>query len=281
MKSSGPSRTAMRVALRRAAHQLLDEPKVLDDPLAIRIIGDAVGEIRAGTARHQSRVGRHFRAFLVARSRYAEDQLAASVARGVDQYVVLGAGLDTSAFRGMAAGVRLFEVDHPNTQAWKIKALEAASIAIPPALSFVPVNFERQELATELRVAGFQLNRAAFFSWLGVVPYLTKEAAAQTFGFIGSLPSGSGVVFDYAISPSALGLKERLALAALSARVAMAGEPFRLYFAPEELEKFLRGLGFRRIDQLGSQEINAKYFAGRGDGLKVAGSAGRIVGAWV
>lgn len=271
----------MRVALRRAAHQLLDEPKVLDDPLAIRIIGDAVGEIRAGTARHQSRVGRHFRAFLVARSRYAEDQLAASVARGVDQYVVLGAGLDTSAFRGMAAGVRLFEVDHPNTQAWKIKALEAASIAIPPALSFVPVNFERQELATELRVAGFQLNRAAFFSWLGVVPYLTKEAAAQTFGFIGSLPSGSGVVFDYAISPSALGLKERLALAALSARVAMAGEPFRLYFAPEELEKFLRGLGFRRIDQLGSQEINAKYFAGRGDGLKVAGSAGRIVGAWV
>ena len=270
------------MALRRAAHQVFDEPKVLDDPLALRIVGGAAGEVRAGKARHQSPRGKHFRAFLVARSRYAEDQLAASVGRGVDQYVVLGAGLDTSAYRGVAAsGIRVFEVDHPNTQAWKIKCLEVAGIAVPSSVCFVTVDFERQNLGTQLKEAGLRADRATFFSWLGVVPYLTRDAAGQTFGFIGSFPEGSGVAFDYAVSPASLRLVERMALAALSARVAMAGEPFRLFFRPEELDGFLKELGFRRVEQLGSQKINETYFAARSDGLEVAGAAGRIVSAWV
>jgi methyltransferase (TIGR00027 family) len=260
---------------------MLDKPKVLDDPLAVRIVGGAASQIQADIARYQSRIGKHLRAFLVARSRYAEDQLAAGAADGVEQYVVLGAGLDTSAYRGIAAaGMRVFEVDHPNTQAWKQESLQAAGIEAPASLRFVPVDFERQNLAAELAAAGFRADQRAFVSWLGVVPYLTREAAAHTFGYLGNFPAGSGVVFDYAVSPDSLGILERMALGRLAARVARAGEPFRLFFRPEELDASLKGLGFRRVEQLASKEINARYFAGRKDGLQVAGSAGRIVGAW-
>jgi methyltransferase (TIGR00027 family) len=276
-----PSRTALRVALRRATHQLLDSPKLLDDPLAVRIVGDAAVEIHAQPEKHLTRMARHFRAFLVARSRYAEDLLAISAARGVTQYVVLGAGLDTSAYRGVALnGLHVFEVDHPNTQSWKIASLQATGIIIPTSLRYVPVDFECQELAAELAAAGFRADRPAFVSWLGVVPYLTKEAAAHTFAYLGKLPEGSAVVFDYAVPRPSLGFVERLALDALSRRVASAGEPFRLFFTPEELEEFLKSQGFRRIEQLASTKINERYFSGRNDGLRVAGSAGRIVSAW-
>jgi methyltransferase (TIGR00027 family) len=282
MRESVPSRTAFRVALRRAAHQVLDSPKVLDDPLALRIIGDAAGEIQTDPASHQTRFAKSFRAFMVARSRYAEDQLAASLARGVTQYVILGAGLDTSAYRGVVlnGGLKVFEVDHPNTQQWKIRCLDAAAIPVPVSVKFVSVDFERQDLAAELLAAGFRTDQATFVSWLGVVPYLTKEAAAHTFGFLGQFPQGSGVVFDYSVPRTSLGLIERLALDALSRRVARAGEPFRLFFTPDELDAFLKGLGFRHVEQLAAKEINSRYFANRQDGLCVRGSAGRIVSAW-
>src|SRR5262245_21621582 len=122
MKLDQPSATAYRVAMRRAAHQLLDEPKVLDDPVALRIVGPrAEASIRSDPRRFQSRVGRVLRAFLVARSRCAEDALKVAVAAGVRQYVVLGAGLDTFAYRNpyVAQSLRIFEVDHPATQGWK------------------------------------------------------------------------------------------------------------------------------------------------------------------
>lgn len=276
------SRTAFRVALRRAAHQILDSPKVLDDPLAGPIIGEAIAEVRADIARLQSPIAKNLRAFMVARSRYAEDQLAACVARGVHQYLVLGAGLDTSAYRGISVteNLRAFEIDHPHTQAWKKECLQAAAISIPGSVCFVPVDFERQNLEAELEAAGFRPDQPAFVSWLGVVPYLTMGAAARTFAFLGRFPEGSGVAFDYAVSPSSLGFLERMAVRALSRRVARAGEPFRLFFAPTELEEFLRKHGFRRIEQLTGKEINERYFAGRTDNLRVTGSAGRIVSAW-
>lgn len=281
MQESVPSRTALRVALRRAAHQLLDSPKVLDDPLALRILGEGAAEIHAQLPRYQSHIARHFCAFMVARSRYAEDQLTASVARGVDQYVILGAGLDTSAHRGIVpAKVTTFEVDHPNTQAWKFECLQSAQIPLSSSVRFVSVDFERQELGAELAAAGFRLDRPAFVSWLGVVPYLTKDAAARAFSFLGGLPEGSGVVFDYAVPRSSLGFLERLALDELTRRVARAGEPFRLFFKPQELDSFLKGFGYRRVEQLSAKEINERYFAGRADGLRIGGTAGRIVSAW-
>lgn len=282
MREGGPSRTALGVALRRAAHQILDDPKVLDDPWAVPIVGPAVADIRSNTSRHQSRIGRNLRAFMVARSRYAEDQLKQSVARGVQQYLILGAGLDTSAYRSIATSenLRVFEIDHPHTQAWKKDCLQAAGVPTASCVHFVPVDFERQNLRAELQAAGFVEEQPALVSWLGVVPYLTKETASETFSFLGRLPEGSAVVFDYAVAPSSLSLLERMALAALSRRVARAGEPFRLFFAASELEHFLQERGFRRVEQLASNEINQLYFHGRSDGLKVAGSAGRIVSAW-
>jgi methyltransferase (TIGR00027 family) len=282
MREGVPSRTAFRVALRRAAHQVFDSPKVLDDPWAVPIVGASISEIRADAARHQSRLARSFRAFMVARSRYAEDQLAASVARGVRQYLILGAGLDTSGYRGVSASenLRVFEVDHPQTQAWKKERLQAASIPLPANLRFVSVDFERQNLQAELDAAGFVATQPAFISWLGVVPYLTREAASHTFAFLGHFPEGSGVAFDYGVAPSSLPFLDRMAIRTLSRRVARAGEPFRLFFAQAELDEFLKEHGFRRIEQLSSKEINERYFRQRGDGLAVVGSAGRIVGAW-
>jgi len=280
MRESVPSRTALRVALRRAAHQLLDSPKVLDDPLAVRIVGNEAEEIHTNKSRHQTRAARHFRAFMVVRSRYAEDHLGESLARGVSQYLILGAGLDTSAYRSIAArNIQVFEVDHPNTQEWKMERLRTAEIPVPDFVRFVSVDFERQDLPSELHNAGFRCDQPAFVSWLGVVPYLTKEAAAHTFGFLGKLPAGSGVVFDYSVPRSSLGFMERLALDALSRRVARAGEPFRLFFTPEELNTFLTRHGFRWIEQLATDQINSRYFADRRDGLRVMGSAGRLVSA--
>ena len=136
MKENIPSQTALRVALRRAGHQILDaEPRVLDDPLAVPIVGDAINQMRK-----QGRIGRQFRAYMVGRSRFMEDKLAESVAAGAAQYLILGAGLDTSAYRGVAttADIRIFEVDHPATQAWKLERLTTAGINVPANVRHVP-----------------------------------------------------------------------------------------------------------------------------------------------
>src|SRR5215469_11471000 len=163
MQHGKASQTALRVAIRRAAHQLVDRPPVMDDPIAVRLIGDAYPR---DLERASHTVARDFRAYMAARSRYAEDHLAQAVAAGVRQYVVLGAGLDTFAYRNPFAGLRVFEVDHPATQAWKRGLLAAASIAIPATLAFTPVDFEKDTLADRLAMAGFQAHEPAFFSWL-------------------------------------------------------------------------------------------------------------------
>jgi methyltransferase (TIGR00027 family) len=226
------SRTARRVAIRRAAHQLLDHPKVLDDPLALRIIGsEAEAALRSDPKENHS-FSRAFRAFMAARSRYAEDELARAVALGVRQYAVLGAGLDTFAYRNPHLDLRVFELDHPATQSWKREQLQAAGITIPPSLTFVPIDFEQQTLSDSLEQSGFNASAAAFVSWLGVTPYLTREACMTTLSFIAKLPAGSGVVFDFAVDPALLNPGQRQSLDALSTRVARYGEPFQLFFDP-------------------------------------------------
>jgi len=182
---------------------------------------------------------------MAARSRYAEDELTAAMARGATQYVVLGAGLDTYAYRNAHSRLRVFEVDHPATQAWKRKQLDAAGIAIPSSLTFVPTDFEEQSLCSVLQSSGFQAGEISFFSWLGITPYLTAEAAMATLAFIGSLPEGSGVVFDYAVARSSLDSVEQMAIDALASRVARAGEPFRLFLDPRALVRMLRATGSR------------------------------------
>jgi methyltransferase (TIGR00027 family) len=275
------SRTAQRVAIRRAAHQLLDEPKVLDDPLALRIIGSEAAAALRSDPKEDHAFARAFRAFMAARSRYAEDELARAVASSVAQYAILGAGLDTFAYRNPHPGLRVFEIDHPDTQAWKREQLQAAGIPIPPSLTFVPVDFEHQTLADALARSGLDLSAPAFFSWLGVTPYLTREACLTTFSVIAKMPAGSGVVFDFAIDPALLNAGQRQALDALSARVARYGEPFQLFFDPAKLQAELKTLGFHRTEFLQGAQINARYFQNRVDGLQVRGGLGHLMCAWV
>jgi methyltransferase (TIGR00027 family) len=275
------SKTAHRVAVRRAAHQLLDQPKVLDDPLALRIIGsEAAEELKTNPKEHHA-FSRAFRAFMAARSRYAEDELACAIAHGVAQYVVLGAGLDTFAYRNPHPGLRVFEVDHPDTQAWKREQLRTAGIPIPSFLTLVPVDFEKQTLEAGLAHSGFNSNAPAFFSWLGVTPYLTREACMTTLSLIARMPARSGVVFDFAIDRSLLNAGQRQALDALSERVARYGEPFQLFFDPTKLQDELKTLGFHRTEFLQGKQINERYFKDRADGLLVRGGLGHLMAAWV
>jgi methyltransferase (TIGR00027 family) len=290
------SRTAQRAAIRRAAHQLLDEPKVLDDPLALRIIGSEAAAALRSDPKEDHAFARAFRAFMAARSRFAEDELARAVEPGamqdgvtqdgvtqdgVTQYVILGAGLDTFAYRNPYPALRVFEIDHPATQAWKREQLQSAGIPIPPSLTFVPVDFEHQTLADALASSGLNTNAPAFFSWLGVTPYLTREACMTTLSVIARMPAGSGVVFDFAIDPALLNAGQRQALDALSARVARYGEPFQLFFDPAKLQDDLKALGFHRTEFLQGAQINARYFQNRADGLQVRGSLGHLMSAWV
>ena len=216
---------------------------------------------------------------MAVRSRFAEDELAKAVASGTKQYVVLGAGLDTFAYRNPHAGLHVFEVDHPATQQWKRELLQTAGIEVPEGAVFVPVDFERETLSAGLERSGFDLRKPAFFSWLGVVPYLSERAFEDTLNFIAALPKPSGVVFDYGVARSALNWRERLVLDALAARVAAAGEPFRLFFEPEQLAAKLKEMGFNHIEDLGSDEINRRYFSGRTDGLQLKSNLGRLLAA--
>ncbi len=284
MREDAPSKTAQGVALRRAAHQLLDRPRVFEDPLAVAMAGPrAAEEILSAPERWATDESRRLRAFLAARSRYAEERLAEAIGRGVRQYAILGAGLDTYAYRDphACADLRVFEVDHPATQEWKRARLRQAGIPVPDWLTFVPVDFERQALAGELAAAGFRADRPAFFAWLGVLIYLTLESAGATLQFIGGCPPLSGVAFDYAIPASEPNPAQASGRDRLAARVARAGEPFRLFFEAPRLAVMLHQLGFRDLEDLGAAEIDALYFKDRVDGLRLGLGRGRLASAWV
>jgi methyltransferase (TIGR00027 family) len=266
MQTGQPSQTALRVAMRRAAHQLLDQPCVLHDPIAVPLLGS---RFTLDRQREMNPVVSAFRAFMAARSRYAEDRLAESVAAGTMQYVVLGAGLDTFAYRNPFAHLHVFEVDFPATQQWKRELLAEADIGQPGNLRFVPLDFEHCTLAEGLARAEFDFASPAFFGWLGVVPYLTCEAFRSTLETIARMPAGSGLCFDYAVDPETFSPTRRAVFDALAARVAAAGEPFQLFFTAENLEAELRRAGFKRVDHTNSETLNAVYFRDRHDGLRL------------
>jgi methyltransferase (TIGR00027 family) len=279
MQPAIASRTALRVALRRAAHQLHDAPLVFDDPVAVSILGPThTEELHRTPLRPDRPFSTALRAFIVARSRLAEDNLRHAVENGVRQYVLLGAGLDTFAYRNPYPQLRVFEVDHPATQEWKRDLLQRNSIPVPDSITYAPVDFECQSLVEQLCNAGFDSHAPAFFAWLGVVPYLTLQAFRDTVGFVSSQPSRSGLVLDYGQPRAVLPPLEQLAHDSLSARVEQAGEPFQLFFTPAEMAAELSA--FHNLEDLGATGINARYFSGRADGLAVRGSAGRLVSAW-
>lgn len=274
MKDNRPSTTALIVGMCRAAHQISDEPKVFCDPLALRIMG--IENMQTDPEwLERAKLSDGLRAILVARCRYVEDELHAAIKQGVRQYVILGAGIDTFAYRHSYPEdmLHVFEVDHPATQLRKQKFLEKAGISIPRTLTFAPIDFENQTLEQGLKLAGFDSDKISFFSWLGVTLYLSESAINETLKFVASLPTGSRIIFDYTLLPCLMNPDQKKAIDILSERVASADEPFQTFFDPALLKKNLMTMGFRKLEDLSPEEINARYFHGRSDGLKINGPA--------
>lgn len=285
MHDTQASATALLTARARARHQLIDEPKVFDDPVAVRIVGDEeAAALRDAPASSHDIMATVGRAALVARSRVAEDLLHEAVARGVSQYVVLGAGLDTFAYRNPYAvtQLRVFEVDHPATQQWKQQLLRKRHIPVPPSLRFVPVDFVSQPLGPALHGAGVRPDQAAWFSWLGVSMYLSPDDTMATLRTIAAFPRGSGVVFDVLYRPAAWDWPSHLMLQLLSRRYGQMGEPWIGFHDPDELVARLNAMGFRQVRLISRRELNERLFAGRSDGLRIrAERMGGIVVATV
>jgi methyltransferase (TIGR00027 family) len=272
MKENTASSTAMSVAKVRAAHQLIDdEPRILVDPVVLRLIGpEAIEAIRADPSLRSNARFAAFRGHIVLRNRYAEDCLRAAVERGVGQYALLGAGYDTFAYRqpSWAEGLRIFEVDHPVTQTAKRELLASCGVGVPANLNFAPVNFESESLREGLQRAGFDFSRAAFFSCLGVLVYLDKKSVEELFRFGGSMQPGTEIVFTFSQPDASLDARELESRAKVNATVNEMGEPWRSYFEPGRLREMLERSGFSEVSFLSPAEADEKYFRGRTDELR-------------
>jgi methyltransferase (TIGR00027 family) len=262
------SHTARGVAMLRAAHQLLDdEPHLLRDPVVLGLLGpDTESAIRTHRDRLQTPTMRALRSHVVLRSRVAEDRLASSLARGVTQYVVLGAGLDTVAYRQpeWAHALAITEVDHPATQAAKREALRAAGIVTPANVRYADIDFERESLTDGLRRCGVSFEQPTFFSWLGVTMYLTRPAIDAVLKTIASFPARSELVLTFARPPA----PDDVGATAFAEGAARLGEPWISYFTTGTLESLLRERGFSEVWFLSREEAEHRYYTGRRDDLR-------------
>lgn len=265
----------MGTARLRAAHQVLDDdPKVLHDPIAVGLVpGSREAEIRANAESFQTPTLRAIRAVLVMRSRYVEDVLGEVVRSGVCQYVVLGAGVDTFAYRQptWAHILSLFEIDHPATQAWKRTILQEQGIALPRNLRFCPVDFETTSLSDGLNAVGFDFQSPTLFSWLGVTQYLTDAAINSSLSFVSSMPPRSSIVLSLVLPDACLGPEDREVRIAAAEIALSRGEPWLTQIEPTALCRRLTNMGFSQTIDLTPAAANERYFQGRHDGLRVPG----------
>jgi len=265
-----PDDSAVRVALWRALHVLDDAPPhVFEDTVGLELAAPAAGWRQRGD---MSAFTRPFRASIVARARFVEDVVAEQVARGVAQYVILGAGLDTFAQRrpDLGARCRVFEVDEPNTQAWKQRRLVELGRGVAPWLRFVPVDFERGEPWRErLTAAGFDAQRPAVVASTGVSMYLTKDAVAATLRAVASLAAGTTFVMSFMLPIERAEPALRPGIEAAERGARANGTPWLSFFTPEALLALAREAGFADAQHVSADELSARYFAGRGDGLRV------------
>ncbi|MBV8054968.1 MAG: class I SAM-dependent methyltransferase [Deltaproteobacteria bacterium] len=288
MEEGIPSATAIGCAMLRAAHLLWDDaPKILEDTLALRLSGcESEAALRAQLDRMDAEAARNtspdialimrrsVTAVVNMRSRYLEEEVEQAVVRGLSQYVILGAGLDSFAYRrpDLANVLRVFEVDHPATQAWKRSCLSKAGIELPPNLRLVPVDFEKQSLIDSLRMNGYHTDVPGLFSWLGVTPYLTIDAIFSTLRAIAALAPGTEIIFQYTVPKELLDEETQRLPAVVMAFAAARGEPYRTFFQPIELAKELRKIGFVGVSDFGPGEAETRFFTGRKDGLRPPGS---------
>ncbi|HUN56013.1 MAG TPA: class I SAM-dependent methyltransferase [Smithella sp.] len=267
MSDRSASSTALGTLYMRAAHQLLDaRPLILDDPAALTLLGeDAVRQIKESHEHHRTLEARALRAHVVLRSRFTEDRLAGAVGRGIAQYIILGAGFDTFAYRQppWARNLKIFEIDQSATQAQKRARLSAAGMANLPNLRFADIDFERESLHDGLIRHGISMTVPTFFSWLGVTMYIQEEAINTVLRTVAGFPVQSEIVFTFTQPPDLLSGMERNFHSSLSRIVTRAGEPFVSYFMPEAIESKLRDAGFKNIAFLSNEEAEKRYFSGR------------------
>ena len=281
------SLTAIGAARMRAAHLLLDDdPKIFRDDFALRFSGcESEVSLRedtsSGLAEIAAKVGPEVaqrvlqagRAVMIMRSRYTEDALSQAIANGITRYVILGAGLDSFAWRHpqLASRVEVVEVDHPSSQQCKRRRLHELGIDQPPNLKLLPIDFETQTLLGGFRDGGYPLDKPAFFSWLGVTQYLTRETVLDTCKQVATLGSGTEISFMFVVQQSLLAHGDQRSLAMAAAAAAARGEPWLTFFEPDELTWQLHELGLTRVEHFSPEEANIRYFAGRRDGLHVPG----------
>ena len=269
-QDTAPDSTAVRVALWRALHVQIDAPPhVLEDEIGLQLAAPADGwQARpdmdpAGT--------RGFRASIVARARFIEDLVTEQAGRGVSQYVILGAGLDTFAQRRpeIAAGMRVFEVDQPGPQAWKRRRLAELGLGVPDWLRLVPVDFERSEPWWEpLAEAGFGVGQPAVVASTGVSMYLTKEATAATLRQLAALAPGSTLAMTFLLPRELLDDADRAGLQASQQGARASGTPFVSFYRPDEMLAMAREAGFAGVRHIPGSSLAERYFAGRADGLR-------------
>jgi len=260
----GASRTALGVAAQRAAHVANDRPVIVDDPLAAQLAGEFATSFIARVKADPFAVAPRFS--VAVRARWAEDTLAEAYATGVDQYVILGAGLDSYGYRGeLRSKVRVFEVDHPVTQAWKRDRLTAVGVDIPSTVSFVPVDFETDDLDAELERHGFDASRPSVVAWLGVVFYLTTAAISSTLDRIARWAPGTRLLFDYPLPESAWpagdGWDPAIGRSGPAAAAA-SGEPWLTSLTPQAVEELLHAAGFVGVEHLDHRAARDRYLPG-------------------
>ena len=269
-------------AVARALNRDEPGPVIFDDGLALGLAseeGQALAErLRTGLPRWQVLA---FCRWICIRSRFTEDLVERAIGRGVEQYVILGAGLDSFAYRRgeLVDRLRVFEVHHPASQSWKQNRLRDLGIEIPDNLVFAPVDFEYQTLREGLLRAGFKFARTAVFSWIGVTMYLTLDAIEATLGTISECKAGSQVALTYNQPHHVLDDMALQVTSTFGAIAAEMGGPFVSLFVPDEIEGLLRNLGFDDIVHFGAQEARAAWFSEAVD-VAIAG-AQRLIAATV
>lgn len=279
-----PSQTAQFAAAHRAYHLMHDRPAILEDDAAGWLLGPPLSAILHSAPlrwlfwRPLIAKVRPISAFVVVRSRYAEDCLAQAIGSGCRQYVILGAGLDSWALRHTESGVTVFELDQPATQQWKAARISSRLGAAPAHLVLIPIDFEREAIADALPVAalGRQYDRTAqaLVSWLGTICYLTRPAIAKTFASLAAVcATGSRVVFDYFQPKAAMSAADLQLFETLDAGGARRGEPMQTLLEAGEMAEILAAAGWRVVEDLSASDIRRRYLANRTDGLDIPGFA--------
>jgi len=272
MEDQKYSITSIATATARLVHLLLDEdPKIFRDMEATYFMDSEGAKRRRSTWELQNKpILMHLRALFLVRHRFAEDELARFAASGTEQFLLLGAGMDTFFLRcpDSLRHLKIFELDHPATQNWKQNRLAELGVKIPDNTTFVPVNFERQTIREALADTGFNFEKKTFISWLGVIYYLTEETIQNTLSEISRIfPEGSAISFDFCLKEDLLNEQGKAELQFTKKFAAEWGEPFLSLFNPEELVEKLKGWGFSQPELVDGEELRSRYFAGRTDDL--------------